>query len=122
VLLEARRWIAEVLREGKPGETYVVAGWVEAVRRHGGVVFVVLRDRSGRMQIVAKKNVSREAWETARELSRESVVAVKGKLAESKAALGGREIIAEEILVLNEAEPLPIEPGGKTATLATRPR
>ncbi len=122
MLLEARRWIAEVLREGKPGETYVVAGWVEAVRRHGGVVFVVLRDRSGRMQIVAKRNVSREAWETARELSRESVVAVKGKLAESKAALGGKEIVAEEILVLNEAEPLPIEPGGKTASLAVRLR
>ncbi len=122
MLLEERRWIAEVMREGRPGERYVIAGWVEAVRRHGGVVFVIVRDRSGRMQVVAKRNVSREAWETARELSRESVVAVKGILVESKAALGGRELQAEEILVLNEAEPLPIEPGGKTASLAIRLR
>ncbi len=121
-LLEARRWIAEVLRSGKPGEVYVIAGWVEAVRKHGGVVFVVVRDRSGRMQVVAKRNVAREAWEVARELSRESVVAVRGRLVESKAALGGRELHAEQILVLNEAEPLPIEPGGKTASLAIRLR
>ncbi|WP_167827958.1 aspartate--tRNA(Asn) ligase [Pyrolobus fumarii] len=122
LLLEARRYIADVLREGRVGEKYVIAGWVEAVRRHGGVVFVVVRDRSGRMQVVAKKNVAREAWETARELSRESVIAVKGVLVESKAALGGKELQAEEILVLNEAEPLPIEPGGKTASLAIRLR
>ncbi len=120
--LAERRYIADVLKNVEPGSLVVVAGWVEAVRRHGGVVFVVVRDRSGRMQVVAKRNVSRNAWEVARELSRESVVAVRGKLVESKAALGGREIVADEILVLNEAEPLPIEPGGKTASLAVRLR
>ncbi len=107
--LRDRRLVDQLLREGRPGEEYVVAGWVEAVRRHGGVVFVVVRDKSGRMQLVVKKNVAPEAWKLARKLSLESVVAARGVLRESKAALGGRELQVREMEVLSEAEPLPID-------------
>jgi aspartyl-tRNA synthetase len=107
--LSERRWVRELFEKGRPGERYVVAGWVDAVRVHGGVVFVVLRDRSGKMQLVVKKNVAPKAWEVARDLSLESVVVAKGVLVESKAALGGKEIQVEEMELIATADPLPID-------------
>lgn len=97
------------LFDGSVGREFTIAGWVDAVRVLGGVVFVVVRDRTGRVQVVAKKNLSPEAWKTARSLSLESAIAVRGRLVESKAALGGRELIASEIVVYSKADPLPIE-------------
>lgn len=110
----------ERLFEAEPGKEYVIAGWVDTVRVHGKLVFVVVRDRSGKIQVVAKKNVSEEAWKTARELTPESVVAVRGVLVESKAALGGREIQAREIVLLNKADPLPIDIHDHTKTVLAK--
>lgn len=110
----------ESLFEAETGKEYVIAGWVDTVRVHGKLVFVVVRDRSGKIQVVAKKNVSEEAWKTARELTPESVVAVRGVLVESKAALGGREIQAREIVLLNKADPLPIDIHDHTKTVLAK--
>ncbi len=109
IRLRDRISVVEALTLAKPGSKVTVAGWVDAVRVHGGVVFVIVRDRTGRMQLVAKKNISREAWEKAKKLSPESVIAAKGTLVESKAALGGREVQVEELVVLSKADPLPID-------------
>ena len=110
----------ERLFEAELGKEYVIAGWVDTVRVHGKLVFVVVRDRSGKIQVVAKKNVSEEAWKTAKELTPESVVAVRGVLVESKAALGGREIQAREIVLLNKADPLPIDIHDHTKTVLAK--
>ncbi len=110
----------EKLFEAELGKEYVIAGWVDTVRVHGKLVFVVVRDRSGKIQVVAKKNVSEEAWKTAKELTPESVVAVRGVLVESKAALGGREIQAREIVLLNKADPLPIDIHDHTKTVLAK--
>jgi len=121
IRLRERVPVAFLLREGEPGREYTVAGWVDTVRSLGGVVFIVLRDRSGLMQLVVKRNVSREAWKTARKLSPESVIAARGVLSESQAALGGRELVVEELVVYSKAEPLPIEPRDyEKTTLAKR--
>jgi len=109
ITLKERVPIDYLLEKGEIGKEYVVAGWVDAVRVHGKLVFVVIRDRTGKIQAVAKKNISEEAWRTAKDLTPESVVAVRGVLVESKAALGGREIQAKEIRVYSRAEPLPID-------------
>ena len=107
--ISKRTLIRDLFSKGRVGEEYVVAGWVDAIRVHGGIVFVILRDRSGRIQLVVKKNVSRDAWRKARDLSLESIVVAKGRLVESKAALGGRELQVTELEVLAEADPLPID-------------
>ena len=109
IRLAERRYVAELLQSAKIGEKYVVAGWVDTIRVHGKLVFIVLRDRTGKMQLVVKKNVSETAWREAKKLSPESVIGAKGTLVESKAALGGREIIVEELVVYSKAEPLPID-------------
>ncbi len=95
----------------QPGAKVLVAGWVDRVRIIGGVIFIVLRDRSGMLQCVVKKNMNPEAYAEARELGSEDVVAVKGKIVESKASLGGREVVVDKMAVLARAEkPLPIDP------------
>ena len=109
IRLAERRYIAELLQNAKIGEKYVVAGWVDTIRVHGKLVFIVLRDRTGKMQLVVKKNVSETAWREAKKLSPESVIGARGTLVESKAALGGREIVVEELIVYSRAEPLPID-------------
>ena len=77
----------------------------------GGVIFIVVRDRSGRIQVVAKRNVSEKAFKTARDLGQEDVILVKGKIVESKVSLGGKEIVTEDIKpIALSAKPIPIDP------------
>lgn len=106
----------------KKGEA-IVMGWVREIRDIGSLKFIVLADREGFIQITAKKeDVSKEIMKKIDSLTRESVIAVKGKIKENKQAPGGREVIPEEIKILNmAAQPLPLEVTKKTsAELPTR--
>ncbi len=108
--LSRRRLARELLTDpGAVEGEQVAAGWAEHVRVIGRLVFIVLRDRSGRIQLVVRRNVSEEAWRRARKLSVESVIAVRGVVKENEEAPGGRELVVEELYVLSEAEPLPID-------------
>lgn len=87
-----------------------VAGWVYDTRALGKIKFLVLRDLSGEIQVTAvESKVSKEIFGQMDKLSRESVVYIKGNVVDSKQAPGGKEIIPEEIIVLGEAEDLPID-------------
>ena len=100
----------------EPG-TVKVAGWVHEKRALGGILFVILRDSTGLMQIIAKKDkTDAQMIRTLEGLSRESVVSIEGKAVESKNAPNGVEVIPGIIEILAEAEPLPIDtsPGIKT--------
>ncbi len=87
-----------------------VAGWVHNTRGLGKIRFLVLRDLSGIVQVTAVKGkVSEEVFEIIDKISRESVVYVKGSVKPSKQAPGGKEIVPDEIVVMNPAEDLPID-------------
>ncbi|MBS7288006.1 MAG: aspartate--tRNA(Asn) ligase [Candidatus Freyarchaeota archaeon] len=103
------------------GKEVVVCGWVERVRDLGGLVFVILRDMEGRVQVTFPKR-SGGLYEKAKELGKEYVVAVRGTVKFMENAPGGAEIIPEELVILNvAASPLPLDPSGKTdANLDTR--
>jgi len=120
ISLRSRIYIVELLDKGEVGKEYTVAGWVDTVRAHGGIVFVVLRDRTGKIQLVVKKNVSKEAWKTAKNLTPESVIAARGTLVESKAALGGRELVVNELTVYSKADALPIDIKDHTKTILAK--
>ncbi len=105
------------------GEKVEVAGWVHDRRKLGGLMFIVLRDRAGLIQVtLPKKFVSPEIFEIARTLSKETVVSINGKVQREKKAPSGYEIIPESIEVLSRAAtPLPLDPTGKVdANLDTR--
>ena len=87
-----------------------VVGWVHNTRELGKIRFVLLKDSSGIIQITAVKGKSIEkVFDMMNRFTRESVIYVKGKIVVSKQAPGGKEIIPEEIIVLNKAEDLPID-------------
>lgn len=105
------------------GEKVEVAGWVHDRRKLGGLMFIVLRDRAGLIQVtLPKKFVSPEIFEIARTLSKETVVSINGKVQKEEKAPSGYEIIPESIEVLSRAAtPLPLDPTGKVdANLDTR--
>ncbi|MBU3913492.1 MAG: aspartate--tRNA(Asn) ligase [Nanoarchaeota archaeon] len=100
-----RSYIRDVLK-GKE-EQVLVKGWVHETRALGKVRFMLVRDITGIIQIVATKDS--KVFELMNQ-SRENVVSVSGKATRSKQAPGGMEIVPEKIEVISEAEqPLPID-------------
>ena len=96
------------------GETVNLNGWVNTVRLHGQVVFVDLRDRYGKTQIVFNADSFHGDFEVVKKLSMEDVLSVKGKVRErSESAVnpnlktGEIEVVISDYLMLNEASPLP---------------
>ena len=85
-----------------------LAGWVQRVRKMGGMSFVDLRDRYGITQLAFNQEVDAALCEQANHLGREYVIQVTGKVAErySKNAnmpTGDIEIIVEKLQVLNQS-------------------
>jgi aspartyl-tRNA synthetase len=105
------------------GKEVKLYGWVHESRILGGLIFIVLRDREGFMQItLPKKLVEPRVFNIAKKIRRESVISVKGVVKEEPKAPGGFEIIPDSIDVLNEADaPLPLDVAEKVpAELETR--
>ncbi|MBU2104811.1 MAG: aspartate--tRNA(Asn) ligase [Nanoarchaeota archaeon] len=87
-----------------------IAGWVSNTRALGKIRFLILRDISGIVQITGVKDkITEEIFNLMNDVSRESVVYIKGDVQDSKQAPGGKEIIPKEFVVLNKAEELPID-------------
>ncbi len=96
------------------GREVVVAGWVHGCRDHGGVLFVDLRDREGRVQAVFRPEVDTASHARAGLLRSEFVAMVRGvverrtpETVNPKLATGAVEIVARELRILNTATPPP---------------
>ncbi len=86
-----------------------VAGWVEDIRNIGSIAFVILRDLKGTLQVTVLKKENSELFNKFINISRESVIAVKGICKKSEKARNGYEIFPEELDILSVAEtPLPL--------------
>ncbi|MCI4349242.1 MAG: asparagine--tRNA ligase [Thermoplasmata archaeon] len=84
-------------------------GWIHRSRSSGGILFLVLRDRTGSVQVTARKDrVGETAFRAAAAAQIEGAVALEGMVAEDPRAPGGREVRAESIEVLHAGEPFPI--------------
>src|SRR3989344_3041152 len=89
------------------GEEATVAGFVHILRVQSKIVFLILRDVTGTIQTVVEE--SSPAFETAKNLSHESVVRITGIVKEATQAPGGFEINVSAIEALSVADPeLPI--------------
>lgn len=93
----------------------VLQGWVDTVRSYGELVFIDLRDRYGKTQLVFS-NDNKEALEVAKELKREYVLQVEGVVKARKAGTekkdwptGDIEVICAKAEILNASEVPPIE-------------
>lgn len=91
------------------GKKVTVAGWVEDVRNIGSIAFIILRDKKGTLQVTVFKKDNPELFKSIVNISRESVISVKGLCKESDKARNGYEIIPEEFEILSLSEaPLPL--------------
>ena len=102
---------AGALRATDAGASVTLAGWVARRRDHGGVIFVDLRDASGRVQVVFREGAMAEA---AHALRAEYCVRVTGTVGarpegneNPNLPTGGIEVTATGLEVLSEAAPLP---------------
>lgn len=90
-------------------ETVTLAGWVQTIRDKGFMIWVDLRDRYGITQLVFdEERTSKDLLEKAKNLGREFVIQVEGKVIErasknSKIPTGEIEILVEKLTVLNES-------------------
>ena len=93
-------------------EEVEVEGFIDNIRNLQWVQFVILRDKTGKVQITIEKEPSenQELVETINHLTLESTVKIKGKLLESpKVKLNGMEIIPSHIEVTSISSPeLPV--------------
>ena len=93
------------LREGNIGEQVKIAGWVENIRDHGGVMFLDIRDQYGVTQVVVHDDSMLE------KVNRECTVSISGEVVKrdeetinNKIATGTVEVIANEITVLGKCK------------------
>ncbi len=98
------------------------AGWIHDIRNLGGIAFILLRDRTGIMQVTLLKKQNRELFKSLTKLNRESVIRIKGKVQRAEKVMNGFEILPEEAEILSTAEaPLPLGVADKVdAELDTR--
>ncbi|SKC71436.1 aspartate--tRNA ligase [Krasilnikoviella flava] len=105
-----RTHTAGSLRAEHIGQTVTLTGWVDRRRDHGGVAFIDLRDASGISQIVIRDEA------VAHPLRAEFVLQVTGEVgrrpegnANPNLATGEIEVVAKDVVVLNESAPLPFQ-------------
>ncbi len=98
------------LRADHIGQTVTLTGWVDRRRDHGGVAFIDLRDASGIAQVVIRDEA------IAHPLRSEFVLQVTGEIsrrpegnANPHLATGEIEVVASDVVVLNESAPLPFQ-------------
>ena len=102
------------IRSSDLNDSVVLNGWVNKVRLHGQVVFVDLRDRYGKTQIVFDADEYEGDLEKVKKISMEDVLSIKGIVRPRvESAInpdldtGEIEILVSEYIMLNEAAPLP---------------
>ncbi|HET6448295.1 MAG TPA: amino acid--tRNA ligase-related protein, partial [Conexibacter sp.] len=100
------------------GTTVTVAGWADTRREHGGLVFVDLRDHTGKVQLVVNAERSAEAAHVVHEVRNEFVLQAVGEVVRRapdavnpNIPTGEIEIQVDELRVVSRAEPLPFQIG-----------
>jgi aspartyl-tRNA synthetase len=105
-------------RVGDAGKRVTVAGWADARRDHGGVIFVDLRDYSGKVQLVINPERAPGAAEIAHEIRDEFVLQAVGEVTprtpdavNPNLPTGEIEIQVDELTIVSRSEPLPFQIG-----------
>ena len=108
------------LRIEHVGQEVTLAGWVQRVRKMGGMTFVDLRDRYGITQLVFEQTEgNEELCEKANHLGREFVIQAIGKVSERQSKnknipTGDIEIIVSELNIISTSEVPPFTIEDKT--------
>jgi len=107
-----------VLTVEDAGKRLTVAGWADTRRDHGGLVFVDLRDYSGKVQLVINPERAPEAAAVAHEIRNEFVLQAEGEVTlrapdavNPNIPTGEIEVQVDKLTILSRSEPLPFQVG-----------
>ena len=102
------------LNKSNVGNEVQLNGWINTIRLHGKVVFVDLRDRYGKIQLVFNENIFRDDFEKIKKFSVEDVISINGfvdnrsnESINTAMKTGEIEVRISTYIILNEAAPLP---------------
>ena len=102
------------LRKSDNTKEVFLNGWVDKVRLHGKIVFIDLRDRYGKTQIVFDLDHLQGVFDEVKKLSMEDVLSIKGKVRfradtaiNLKIKTGKIEVLVDKYILLNKASTLP---------------
>jgi nondiscriminating aspartyl-tRNA synthetase len=98
------------------GQEVVVFGWIHEIRDLGGLRFLILQDKTGKLQItIHRHKVASEVVKKAESLQKQYSIGVKGTVKKMGKAPGGAEIIPNEMRVFSVSQqPLPLDITGRT--------
>lgn len=83
-------------------------GWVQEIRKIKNLMFIILRDNTGTIQVTVKKNTL-DNYDELYEVTRESVINVYGTVNKKSQSKAGIEVNATKVVIVNMAEtPLPL--------------
>lgn len=96
------------LRISDVGKTVTLAGWVQKIRKMGGMTFVDVRDRYGITQLACNETTDADIFAKANKLGREYCIKVVGEVSERQSKngnipTGDIEILVRELTVLSES-------------------
>jgi asparaginyl-tRNA synthetase len=91
------------------GRTVSVRGWVLRARSQGGLLFMIVRDRTGSVQVTVRRDrVGDAKFDELEHVQIEGAVRATGTVAVDPRAPGGREVRAESVEVIDAGQPFPI--------------
>ncbi|MDH5202839.1 MAG: aspartate--tRNA ligase [Nitrospirota bacterium] len=109
------------------GREVSLAGWVDALRDHGEVLFIHLRDRSGIIQVIfSPESTSQEIYDRARLLKNEFCVFLTGRVVKRvkgtenpNIITGDIEVFATDLAILKKSNTLPFPISEKSMVAGT---
>jgi asparaginyl-tRNA synthetase len=102
-------YIRDLFQEKKIDKILKVRGWIYRTRSSGNIIFILLRDSSGILQITVKKeNLTDKEFNDAKKALVESSIEIHGEIIEDTRAPGGIELDAKKFRVISFADPFPI--------------
>lgn len=103
-------YIKDILKEDLVGKEVSIKGWVYRMRDMKDKVFFVIRDPTGIIQAVVKKdNVNENIWNDALKFQIEGSLELKGILKKDERAPTGYEIEVKDIKVYDYGQPFPLK-------------
>jgi aspartyl-tRNA synthetase len=100
------------------GRRLTVAGWADTRRDHGGLVFVDLRDHTGKVQLVINPERAPDAATLARDIRNEFVLQAEGEIVgrdpdkvNPNMPTGEVELQVDTLRIVSRSEPLPFQVG-----------
>ena len=107
-----------LIRELKPEEQSKISGWALKIRDTKYMVFIVLQDRSGKIQVSIDKKNNEELVKKLEGVLASSILSFTGKMVLSEYVKdGGKEFLPEDLEILSRSDALPLD---ETASIDTR--